>query len=112
MTKTSETEKYMVLFDESSALWTNNKGLNMNILQYVEHHCNELLNGKRRWLTLNDVCRELGVPERLEYLTIGWMHDRNDYDKTPRIQFEVTTCKEVNEFIITFIGCEDLSIYK
>lgn len=55
--------------------WKNNRGRNLSLLRVKELHFNKLL-GEKGELYLNDVYRELGIPEEPKFKNVGWIKDK------------------------------------
>lgn len=68
---------YAKFFDESCSGWTKDPEQNLLFLRSQENYANNLLKA-RGYVVLNDIYRELGIPETNEGMVIGWIYRPQD----------------------------------
>lgn len=88
---------YAVIFDEMSTEWSNDPEYNKMTLLRIQQTCNDMLHAKG-FLFLNDVYKELGVPETRVGQMVGWI----DGDGDSYVDFGLYNVRAVNnraEFI-------------
>ena len=89
---------YAVIFDEMSTEWSKDPEYNKMTLLRIQQTCNDMLHA-RGHLFLNDVYKELGIPETRIGQMVGWL-DNGDGDGY--VDFGMYDVKAVNnrkEFI-------------
>lgn len=83
-------DPYTFCFDEvNSTEWNNNAGYNYSFLQMKQDQFNNMLIA-RRWLCLNDVLYELGMPRVSYGQIVGWVYDpeNNEGDNYVKLGFD------------------------
>lgn len=63
--------EYAREFNESCLGWSNERGRNITVLRQLELYFNYVFMTKGE-LYLNDVYREIGIPEEPKYKNVGW----------------------------------------
>ena len=71
------TSPYAKFFDESCSGWTKDPEQNLTFLRQQENYANNLLKA-RGHVVLNDIYRELGLPETNDGMVIGWVYRPQD----------------------------------
>lgn len=95
---TENLSPYAVIFDEMSTEWSKDPEYNKMTLLRIQQTCNDMLHA-RGHLFLNDVYKELGIPETRVGQMVGWL-DNGDGDGY--VDFGMYDVKAVNnrkEFI-------------
>ncbi len=75
---TENLSPYAVIFDEMSTEWSKDPEYNKMTLLRIQQTCNDMLHA-RGHLFLNDVYKELGIPETRAGQMVGWL-DNGDGD--------------------------------
>lgn len=75
--KHDEVSVYARFFDESCVGWSKNSEYNLMFLRWKQLYANDLLRAKGH-LLLNDVYRQLGIPESKAGCVVGWIYDENN----------------------------------
>ena len=79
MTTNKTTSEYAREFDKNCIGWTEDRLHNIGLLLLYEHYFDAIFRTEGK-LYLNDVYRELGIPEEDKYSKVGWLRgsDGND----------------------------------
>jgi hypothetical protein len=99
---------YAVIFDRSNANWQQQSSYNVMFLRTVQLYCNDKLRAKGH-LFLNEVYRELGMPDTKAGAVTGWIFDpRNPERHTGDgfVDFQVFRNHELNQFHEMVVGPE------
>lgn len=75
--KHDEVSEYARFFDEGCIGWSKNSEYNLMFLRWKQLYANDLLRAKGH-LLLNDVYRQLGIPESKAGYFVGWIYDENN----------------------------------
>ncbi len=89
---------YAVIFDETSTEWSNDPEYNKMTLRRIQQICNDRLHANGH-LFLNDVYRELGLPDTRMGQMVGWI-DGGDGDNYVDFGiYDITAVNNRKEFI-------------
>lgn len=80
---------YARIFDESSTYWVKNGGMNLAFVQQRQAQMNDKLKKFPYRVYLNEVYRELDLPESPEGQLVGWQYDPNDPTRDNYIDFGI-----------------------
>lgn len=83
-----ETNSYSKFFGPESREWQSNNDFNIFFLRQEQNHFNDLLKAKG-FLFLNDVYKELDIPETLAGQCAGWVYDKNNPDTDSYVDFGI-----------------------